>query len=53
MREHPVPCQACGPRRPMTWNVSALCDRHQAEKAEADEQYEAARLERHLQEVGE
>jgi hypothetical protein len=43
---------ACGPRHKQpTWNDSALCDRHEAEKAEANEQYEAARLERHLQEV--
>jgi len=41
-REHAVPCHLCGLRgtgrrvepRTMTWNVSGLCDRHEAQRAE-------------------
>jgi len=42
-REHACACRACGVRvtgrrvepRTMTWNVSGLCDRHEALSAEA------------------
>ncbi len=41
-REHACACRACGVRvtgrrvepRTMTWNVSGLCDRHEAQRAE-------------------